>query len=330
MRITIVGAGAMGGFVGTRLAATGRHAVSAFARGATQAALREHGWRANSRGERLHGPCAGASDDATTLGVQDLVIVSLKAHDLPAVAPRLTPLLGTHTRVLSLMNGVPWWFTHGLTVGESPLASVDPDGAIARALPPAITLGGVLHMAGGIAEPGVAEHRFGNEVIVGEATSRRVDAPGASAAEVAGHLTEAGFQVQTTTDIRREVWFKLWGNMTANPLSVLTGSMSDTMLTDGLVRDFMTACMNEAADLGERLGCPLHQTPEDRHEVTLRLGPFKSSMLQDAEAGRRIELDGLLGAPRELAQRVGVRVPHLDALFAITRLHARERGLYPD
>ena len=182
MRITIVGAGAMGGFVGTRLAGTGEHAVSAFARGATGEALRSHGWRARSGGTALQAPCAMATDDAQALGPQDLVIVALKAQHLPEVAPRLTPLLAPHTRVLSLMNGVPWWFTHGLAAaGDTPLASVDPDGGIARALPPEATLGGVLHMAGSTAEPGVAEHRFGMGIILGEATRRALTAPGAKA-----------------------------------------------------------------------------------------------------------------------------------------------------
>ena len=319
----------MGGIVGTRLAATGQHEVRAFARGATQAALREHGWRAYSAGELHHAPCAGASDDAAELGVQDLVIVSLKSHDLPAVAPRLTPLLGAHTRVLSLMNGVPWWFTHGLNMVDAPLASVDADGAIARALPPAITLGGVLHISGGIAEPGVADHRFGAGIIVGETTARAAGAPGITDKQVVDLLAAAGFQALQATDIRRDVWYKLWGNMTVNPLSVLTGATSTTLLMDMPVRAFASACMNEAAEIGERLGCPVAQTPNDRHQVTLMLGPFKSSMLQDAEAGRRLELDGLLGAPRELGARVGVPTPNLDALFAITRLYAIEHGLYP-
>ena len=330
MRITIVGAGAMGGFVGTRLAGTGEHAVSAFARGATGEALRSHGWRARSGGVAMQAPCAMATDDAHALGPQDLVIVALKAQHLPEVAPRLTPLLAAHTRVLSLMNGVPWWFTHGLaTAGDAPLASVDPDGGIARALPPEATLGGVLHMAGSTAEPGVAEHRFGMGIILGEATRRALTAPGAKATEVMRALTAAGFDVTLSPDIRRDVWYKLWGNMTINPISVLTGSLSDALLTDPPVRDFITACMHEAAAIGERLGCPVDQTPEDRHQVTLRLGAFKSSMLQDAEAGRTLELDALVGAPRELGGRVGVPTPNLDALFALTRLHARERGLYP-
>lgn len=329
MRIAIVGAGAMGGVVGTRLASRGAHEVRAIARGATLAALRTHGWRMRSGGTLTQAPCAGASDDARDLGVQDLVIVALKAQDLPAVAPQLTPLVGAHTRVLSLMNGVPWWFTHGLAGLDAPLASVDPDGVIARTLPSARTLGGVLHMAGGVAEPGLAEHRFGGGIIVGEVSARAADAPGVSASEVVQSLADAGFQAVEATDIRRDVWYKLWGNMTINPISVLTGSMSDTLLTDPPVRDFITACMHEAAAIGERLGCPVAQTPEDRHQVTLMLGAFKSSMLQDAEAGRRIELDALVGAPRELGARVGLATPNLDALFAITRLHAIERGLYP-
>ena len=165
-------------------------------------------------------------------------------------------------------------------------------------------------------------------IILGEATRRALTAPGAKATEVMRALTAAGFDVTLSPDIRRDVWYKLWGNMTINPISVLTGSLSDALLTDPPVRDFITACMHEAAAIGERLGCPVEQTPEDRHQVTLRLGAFKSSMLQDAEAGRPLELDAIVTAVHEIGRRVGEPTPAIDALLGLARLFGRCHGLY--
>ncbi len=328
MRITIVGAGAIGGLLGTRLAAAG-HEVSAFARGETLAALRAHGWRLRAQGQLETAPLARASEDATALGPQDLVIVALKAHALPALAQRLTPLLGPATRILSAMNGVPWWFTHGLdAAGDAPLATVDPGGRIAQALPSAATLGTVTHMSAATEGPGVSVHTMGLGIIVGEAVTGGQH-PGASSSELVAMLRGAGFEATHSTDIRRDVWYKLWGNLTINPISVLTHAMSDQIIGDPLVRAFSTACMRETAEIGARLGYPIAQTPDDRHAVTAKLGGFRSSMLQDSEAGRTLELDPIVGAARELGARVGVMTPNIDALYGLARLLAHNRNIFP-
>lgn len=325
MKVCIVGAGAIGGLIGTRLAAAGAAEVCALARGATLAALRAHGWRLDGPTGALQAP-ARASDDPSALGVQDLVVIAVKAQSLPALAPTLSPLLGSATVVLPAMNGVPWWFGHGVPgLDGMPLESVDPDGGIARAIPYPAVLGCVVHASASTPEPGRVLHRMGLGLIVGEpggGTSARVQA-------VVEHLAQAGFEAQASTDVRRAAWFKLWGNLTMNPVSALTGATGDRVLADPLVREFCSQAMREAAAIGARVGCPIDQNPEDRHAITSRLGAFRTSMLQDVEAGRAIELDAIVGAVRELGQRTGVATPAIDALFGLTRLMAQVRGLYP-
>ncbi len=322
MKICIIGAGAIGGFIGTRLAATGAHQVSALARGATLAALREQGWRLQQGDSLLQAP-AIASDDARALGPQDLVVIAVKAPALGAVASTIAPLLGGDTLVLPAMNGVPWWFAPALDM--PPLHSVDPGGAIARAIALPRVLGCVVHASAAVAEPGRVVHRMGQGLVIGE------PAGGASArAEaVRAVLAQAGFEVTLSTDIRRDAWYKLWGNLVMNPVSALTGATADRILDDPLVAAFCNAAMSEAAAVGARIGCAIDQSPVDRNAVTRRLGAFKTSMLQDAEAGRPIELDAIVGAVAELGHRVGVATPNVDALLGLTRLFGRVHGLYP-
>jgi 2-dehydropantoate 2-reductase len=325
MKVCIVGAGAVGGFIGTRLAVGGHCAVTALARGATLAALREHGWRLRQGGALLQAG-AMASDDARTLGVQDLVVITVKGPAMATVAPAIAPLLGAHTVVLPAMNGVPWWFSQGIgALADAPLASVDPGGRIAAAIPYAQVLGGVVHLAVATAEPGLVEHRMGDRLIVGE--------PGGGvsgrALQVAALLSQAGLQATASDAIRQEVWYKLWGNLTINPVSAITGATSDLLLGDELVRKFCSAVMVEASAVGERIGCSVAQTPEERHAVTLKLGAFRSSMLQDVQAGRPIELDAIVGAVHEIGRRIGLPTPNIDALLGLTRLFARVRGLLP-
>ena len=333
MKIGIVGAGAIGGYFGARLAATGQHAVSALARGATLQALKQHGWRvqegpgANEGGPSHWGaPVAAASDQAQELGVQDVVLIAVKAQALPALAPTLQALIGPHTLIVPAMNGVPWWFCmrQAPWQGRS-LAAVDPTGRIARALPIEQVLGCVVHMACSTLEPGLVLHRMGRGLIIGEPVggdSQRVSS-------LVSSLQSAGLQAGASTDVRRDIWYKLWGNLTMNPVSALTGATFDHMLSDPLVRQFCTAVMLEAAEVGRRIGCPFDQTPEDRHAVTLKLGAVKTSMLQDLEGGRPLELDAIVTAVRSIAQTLGVATPHTDALLGLTRLMARMRGLYP-
>jgi 2-dehydropantoate 2-reductase len=224
------------------------------------------------------------------------------------------------------MNGVPWWFCNGVPgVGSEPLASVDPGGATAAALPLAQVVGCVVHISCLSPQPGMAEHRMGQGLIVGEprgGASARVDA-------LAGLLRDAGFDATASADVRRDIWYKLWGNLTMNPVTAITGATVDRVLDDPLVRNFCSSAMREASAVGARIGCPIEQSPEDRHAVTRRLGAFKSSMLQDVEAGRPIELDAIVTAGHEIARRVGEPTPTIDALLGLTRLFARTRGLYP-
>lgn len=320
MKVCIVGAGSIGGFIGTRLAVAGRARVTALARGATLAALQAHGWRLQEGGEPLQAP-ASASHDAAALGVHDLVVIAVKGPALPALAPTLVPLLGPHTVVLPAMNGVPWWFVDG-----PPLASVDPGGVIAAALPRAQVLGCVVHASAASPEPGLVAHRMGRGLIVGEPAG----GPSARAQAVVELLAHAGFDATLAADVRRDAWYKLWGNLTMNPVSAITGASGDRILADPLVRAFCSQAMREAAAVGACIGCPIEQDPEDRHAVTAKLGAFRTSMLQDAEAGRAIELDAIVGAVRELGQRHGVPTPAIDALFGLTRLFGRVHGLYPD
>lgn len=324
-RIAVVGAGAIGGCLGARLAAEAGAPVAALARGATLAALREHGWRMRSGDQVWQAPVAAASDEPAALGVQDLLILAVKAPALAALAPTLAPMIGPDTVILPAMNGVPWWFGLGLKgpAAGLRLASVDPGGAIAAALVPEQVVGCVVHMAAQVAEPGRIEHRMGRGLVVGEPAggpSARLDA-------LHGLLQRAGFEVSVPASIHQAVWYKLWGNVTMNPVSALTGASSDLILDDPLVRAFCTAVMLEVAEVGARIGCVVEQTPQDRHAVTRRLGSFKTSMLQDVEAGRVIELEAIAGAVRDLAAAAGCDTPNLDALYGLTRLMAQVRGL---
>jgi 2-dehydropantoate 2-reductase len=316
VRICVVGAGAVGGVIGVRLAAAGLP-VSVLARGATLAAIRSEGWRLREVHDQRTAHVT-ASDDPARLGPQDLVFLTVKAHSLPDLAPTLVPLLGPDTVVVAALNGVPWWFLH-----PRRLHSVDPTGSIAASIPVSSLLGCVVHLSASVAAPGVVQLKAENELILGAAPA----GPGAGPA--ADVLRGAGFSVWESADVKADIWYKLWGNMTVNPISALTGATADKILDDDLVNGFAHAVMREAAEIGARIGCPVAQSPTDRNAVTRKLGAFKTSMLQDAEAGRPIELDAMLTVVREIAATVDVATPSLDALLGLTRLAARERGLYP-
>jgi 2-dehydropantoate 2-reductase len=325
LKICVVGAGAIGGFLGTRLALDRSNQVSALARGATLVALRDHGWRLQESGQTLQAPVALAADEPRALGVQDLVIIAVKNPALRGLAPTLAPLFGPGTVILPAMNGVPWWFGAGVeTIGTRPLESVDPAGAIAAALPVSRVVGSVVHAAVSSAAPGIAVHRMDDCLILGE------PAGGDSArVEQLAAIFGRGLKVRISPRIRYELWYKLWGNMTMNPVSALTGATLDRVLDDELVRAFCSSAMREAAAVGARIGCDVQESPEDRHAVTRKLGAVKTSMLQDVAALRPIELDALVGAVREIGQRVGVMTPNIDALFGLTRLFGRVHELYP-
>lgn len=326
MRVCIYGAGAIGGFIGTRLAAAGGCSVAAVARGATLQALRQHGWRLQQGDELLSAPLAAVVEDPRALEVMDLVVVAVKGPALGEVAQRIGPLLGPHTVVLPAMNGVPWWFAQSTpALAEAPLRSVDPDGTIAAHIPLAHVVGCVVHASTYTAEPGRVVQRMGQGLIIGEPAgglTPRVE-------QLAALLTGAGFDVTASANVRQDIWYKLWGNMTMNPVSALTGATVDRILDDPLVRAFCTAAMQEAAAVGAGIGCAVAQSAEDRHAVTRKLGRFRTSMQNDVDAGRAIELDALVTVVREIAQRLQLATPNIDALLGLTRLFARVRGLYP-
>lgn len=331
MRTVIVGAGAIGGCIGARLAQDAGVSVAAYARGATLHALRTHGWRMDSGGRHWHAAVERASDDAAALGVADLLVVAVKGQALAPLAPRLAPLVGPGTVILPAMNGVPWWFGRSLAGNAAGMAldTVDPGGVVAQVLPPAQVLGCVVHIAAGTTAPGQVQHRMGWGLIVGEPGGEHRAEHGTRLWRVVDLLSRAGFEVTAEPAIHRALWYKLWGNVTMNPVSALTGATADRILDDPLVRNFCSAVMTEVAAVGARIGCAIEQIPEDRHAVTRRLGAFKTSMLQDMEAGRSLELDAVVAAVREIAAHVGVATPNLDALFGLVRLMAQGRGLYP-
>ncbi len=353
-KVAIVGVGAIGGvfaaWLGSRLPGD-LIELSALARGQTLAALQGNGLQWTDTEGRIHAVPLRASDDAAALGPQDLVIVSVKGPAMPAVAQQIKPLLAAHTVVLVAMNGVPWWFFDGLG-GECAglqLQTVDPGGLTAAALPTAHVLGCVVHVSAVSPQPGQVTRIKNNQLIIGEpsgkehrphadaapqggssplgAARRGLSAPRVQA--VAALLEQAGFGVTVSKRIQHDIWFKLWGNMTMNPVSALTGAPCDQILDDPLVRAHCSAVMREAQAIGQRIGCAIDQVPEDRHAITRSLGSFKTSMLQDVEAGRPIELDAILGSVREIGQHLNLLTPHMDALLGLTRLMARTRGLYP-
>mgnify|MGYP006288350557 FL=1 len=318
-KVAIVGAGAIGGWMGVHLARAGVQ-LSVLARGDTLAALQKNGLQLHQAGE-LHTVPVTASNDAAALGVQDLVVISVKAPALASVAQQVGPLIGPNTVVLTAMNGVPWWFLQGFggPVQNRALASVDPEGSIARAIPAPHVVGCVVHASCSVDAPGVIRHHFGDGLIVGEPSGQ------ASARVQALHalLQQAGFNATLSPQIQKDIWYKLWGNMTVNPVSAITGATTDQILDDELVRGFISSVMLEAKAIGERIGIPIDQNPEDRHAVTRKLGAFRTSMLQDVQARKPIELDALVGAVRELGQMTGVATPFTDALMGLTRVFVK-------
>jgi 2-dehydropantoate 2-reductase len=310
MNVGIVGAGAIGGWVAARLALAG-NAVSMLARGETRDALRS-GLRLSERGRDEVAELRMSAEPAE-LGPQELLVLAVKAPSLADAAEAARPMIAANSLILPMLNGVPWWFVPG-----EPLQSVDPDGRIAQALPLAHVIGCVVHASCRRAAPGHVHVVHAEKLILGE--------PGGGAGErveaIAQLFEAAGIAAERSGDVRRAIWYKLWGNATINPLSALTRASADKLLADPHLRAFMLGAMAELAEVGAAIGCPIGESGEDRMAVTARLGAFKPSMLQDVEAGRAIELDALLGAPREIAAREGIATPALDRIYALTALLA--------
>jgi 2-dehydropantoate 2-reductase len=226
------------------------------------------------------------------------------------------------------MNGVPWWFFAGRDgpCADMRLESVDPGGIAGAAIPVRHVIGCVVHASASVAEPGVVVHTIGRGLIIGEPAGPR----SARLGRVAELLARAGFDVTQSDNIHYDIWYKLWGNLTMNPIAALTGASGDRVIADPLLREFCSAAMREAAAVGARVGCTVAQAPDERHAITRQLGAFRPSMLQDAEAGRPLEIDAIVGAVKEIGMRVGVATPSIDALLGLIRLFGRVRGLYPD
>lgn len=315
MTIAVVGAGAIGGWIAARLALAGLE-VGVVARGETLEAIDSEGLRLTDNGETRCVAVATA-EDPSLLGEQDIVILAVKAPALVEMASRLEPLIGPDTSIIPMLNGVPWWFT------GQPLRSVDPNGAIADALPFDRIVGCVVHASCRREAPNHVRVVQADRLILGEpdgGSSGRLD-------RLCELFQTDGIRCDQSDRIRSEIWYKLWGNATLNPLSALTRATADQLLDNEPMLDFMSEAMGELAAIGAEIGCPVSETAEDRMEVTARLGAFKTSMLQDVEAGRPIELEALLGAPLEIARRLDLPTPQLERLYAMTRLLGENLGL---
>jgi 2-dehydropantoate 2-reductase len=324
MKVCIYGAGAIGGWVGVKLARAGCD-VSVVARGVTLEAVKQHGLRLKDCDETLSAP-VGASASPAELGVQDLVVIAVKSQAMGDVASAISPLIGPDTVVLTAMNGVPWWFFEGFggDYAGTRLKAVDPEGAIARAIPAKHIIGCVVHASCSVEAPGLVKRHFGNKLIIGEPSGE----DSARVRDLAALLTKAGFEIEVSPQIQKDTWYKLWGNMSTNPVSAITGATTDKILADDLVREFTSRVMLEAREIGARIGVPIEQMPEDRHQITRKLGAFRTSMLQDVEAGKSVELDAIVTVVTELGRLTGVPTPFTDALLGLARLHARVHGLY--
>ncbi|WP_423379272.1 2-dehydropantoate 2-reductase [Burkholderia sp. LMG 32019] len=303
VRAAVVGVGAIGGLLAAALSRAGM-TVSAYARGATLDALNAHGVRVIDEAGATSSVPVRASDDA---------------------AAHIAPLVGPDTVIVAAMNGLPWWFTHGLegALDGVPLDAVDPSGTVSAALPPAQAIGCVVHLSSSTDAPGIVRRGRGNRLIVG-APDARLDT---ATARFAAALAAGGFDVESTPAIRAEIWTKLWGNMNMNPLSALTGSTAEQLLDDPFTQDLALRMMEEAAAIGAKLGLSTGMSGPERIAVTRKLGAFKTSMLQDFEAGRALEIGPILGVFPELGRKLGVPTPYCDAVLGLLRQRATNSGL---
>jgi 2-dehydropantoate 2-reductase len=316
VKLCIVGAGAIGGFLGGRLARAG-HEVSLIARGPHLEAMRRNGLRV-IEGEDDYTVRLLATDDPVEVGAVETVVVTLKAHSLAPMAERLRPLLGPETPVVTAMNGLPWWYfqRHGGPWEGTRLASLDPDGAISRVIAPERVIGCIVFPSAEIAEPGVIRHAGGDRFTLGEPDGQKTE----RLMRVADAFIKAGLKAPIRNRIRNEIWVKLMGNMAFNPLAALTGATLGQITSDPPARSLAMAVMEEAAAVCAKLDIEMDVTPEQRVAGAAKLASHKPSMLQDMEAGRPLELDSMLGAVLELSRIVGVEMPRTDALYAAVKL----------
>lgn len=325
MKICIFGAGAVAGLAAARMARVGVEDLSVVARGDHLAAIQENGLTVRDREGEWTVPIE-ATDDTAALGIQDIVILGLKAHTVGAALDQITPLIGPDTAVVHMVNGIPWWYFHALP-GNWPtpyLDSVDPGGRIVAALGPGKAVGCVVYVGANIPEPGVVEHNNGGTYIVGEPDGSESE----RAKSVVDRLVRGGLEGTLSTDIRRDVWTKLWGNLSGNPMSVLCQANCEQLALDADVCGIMGDMISEAGRVAMASGCDITPDVAERLDTFKQLGTIKTSMLQDFEAGKAIELDALLGVIGELGRRGGVETPTCDMIYALTRLKARAAGCY--
>ncbi|MGH8501419.1 MAG: 2-dehydropantoate 2-reductase [Gammaproteobacteria bacterium] len=323
MKICVYGAGAIGGLLGARLWMVGQD-VTLIARGAHLRAMQKRGLRLRSGGE-THITHPRVMEDPAQAGEQDFVIVALKAHSVPAIVDAMLPLLGPRTAVVSAVNGVPWWYFYRL---EGPwentiVQSVDPGGAQWRKWGPQRAIGCVVYPACEIVEPGVIEHLNGDRFIIGEPNGEKT----APVRELSQALIQAGFKAPIRR-IRDEIWVKLWGNLCFNPLSALTHGTLEQLANDPGTRAIARAMMREGQAIGERLGVRFGVDVEQRIDGAAAVGAHKTSMLQDLERGRPMEIDALVTAVQELGKLVDVATPTIDLVLALVQQRARLAGCY--
>lgn len=326
MKICVYGAGAVGGLIAGRLAGSG-HDVGVVARGAHLEAIATRGLRVRDRASGEERRFAvRASADPAKLGPQDYVIVSVKAQSLPQVAECIGPLVGADTSIITAMNGVPWWFFDRLAFGGGKLRleSLDPGGRLGRTMPTERIVGCVIHLAASVPEPGLVSHNMGRRLILGEPGGRNT----LRTKRIAEALTGAGFDVLASDCIEKEFWVKLLGNVSFNPVSALTVSTSDRLIENRRIKAYMVDIMREVLAIGRAVGVDAAIEPEARLDMARALGKFKTSMLQDLEAGKPLEIDGLLAGTLEIAAKAGVPAPCTQGLFALIRARAMASGQY--
>ena len=313
MKICVVGAGAIGGYMAVRLARAG-HAVTAIARGPHLAAIRASGLKLVESEQELVATDLTATDRIADAGHPDVILLALKAHQIRPVVDELPALFGSDTVMVTLQNGIPWWYFQKLggPYADRVVETVDPGGVLFKAIAPDRLIGCIAYPAATVAEPGVIRHIEGNRFPVGELDGSDT----ARLRMVSGLFEQAGFKSRRLDDIRSEIWLKLWGNLTFNPISALTHSTLVDICQFPLTRALAARMMTEAQAIGEQLGARFRVPMARRIAGAEGVGKHKTSMLQDVEAGKPLEIDGMLGVVVELAEVTGVEVPTLRALYA--------------
>ncbi len=320
MKICIVGAGAIGGMLGVKLALTG-HDVTLILRGANLEAVLQNGLTLiEENGRELVAKPIKATADLAQAGVQDLVILGLKAHQVSAVAADLPQLMHSATRVVTMQNGIPWWYFHKLPGSYTgmPVRAVDPDGSIAKSIPIDSVIGSVVYPASEVIRPGVIKVIEGNRFTLGEIDG--TDTPSLRA--ISDAFKAAGFKAPVSTDIRSEIWLKVWGNLSFNPISALTHATLEDICLYPPTRALAASMMTEAQTIGEKLGVQFKVSLEKRIAGAQAVGPHKTSMLQDVEQGRALELQALVASVLELGQITHTPTPTIEAVFALASLLA--------